>query len=88
MAVVGGLRHLSGGVIGGITLTWLPELLRLNIRGFENYYLIFNAAIVILIVVFLPNGLGNSLFNGLARLWKEEPPALTLKPVRKQGKRA
>ncbi|MBP7495297.1 MAG: branched-chain amino acid ABC transporter permease [Spirochaetales bacterium] len=88
MAVVGGLRHLSGGVIGGIALTWLPELLRLNIRGFENYYLIFNAAIVILIVVFLPNGLGDSLFKGLARLWKEEPPALTLKPVRKQDKRA
>ena len=86
MAVVGGLRHLSGGVIGGVALTWLPELLRLNIRGFENYYLIFNALIVVLIVVFLPNGLGNSLFKMLARLWKEEPKALTL-PNREPDKR-
>jgi branched-chain amino acid transport system permease protein len=86
MAVVGGLRHLSGGVIGGIALTWLPELLRLNIRGFENYYLIFNATIVILIVVFLPNGLGNSLFKFLARLWKEDPRALTLHSALKKRK--
>ena len=83
MAVVGGLRQLSGGVIGGIALTWLPELLRLNIRGFENYYLMINALIVILIVVFLPNGLGDSLFKGLSRLWREEPRALTLHFVKK-----
>lgn len=81
MAVVGGLRHLSGGVIGGIALTWLPELLRLNIRGFENYYLIINALIVVLIVVFLPNGLGSWLFKQLSRLFKEEPKALTLPVV-------
>ena len=61
MAVVGGLRSLWGGLIGGITLTFLPELFRLNIRGFENYYLIFSSTIVVLIVVFLPNGLGNKL---------------------------
>ncbi len=87
MAVVGGLRHLSGGVIGGVTLTWLPELLRLNIRGFENYYLIINAAIVILIVVFLPSGLGEGLFRFLDRLWKEDPGKLTLRSEKK-GKRS
>jgi len=79
MAVVGGLRHLSGGVVGGVILTWLPELLRLNIRGFENYYLIFNAAIVLFIIVFLPKGLGESLFRGLAKLWGEKESAMTLK---------
>jgi branched-chain amino acid transport system permease protein len=83
MVVVGGLRQLSGGVIGGITLTWLPELLRLNIRGFENYYLMINALIVVLIIVFLPNGLGDSLFRGLSRLWREEPRALTLHLAKK-----
>lgn len=86
MAVVGGLRHLSGGVVGGLILTWLPELLRLNIRGFENYYLIINSIIVILIVVFLPNGLGDGFFRFLARLWKDEPKALTLSSkLRKKG---
>jgi hypothetical protein len=79
MAVLGGMRHLSGGVIGGFILTWMPELLRLRISGFENYYLIINCVIVLLIVVFLPNGLGESLFKGLARLWGDRPGAMTLK---------
>lgn len=78
MAVVGGLRHLSGGVVGGFALTWLPELLRLNISGFENYYLIVNSVIVLLVIVFLPNGLGASLFKGLSRLWGEKQGAVTL----------
>jgi len=79
MAVVGGLRHMSGGVVGGVLLTWLPELLRLNIRGFENYYLIVNSSIVLLIIIFLPKGLGASLFKGLERLWGEKPRAMTLR---------
>lgn len=86
MAVVGGLRHLSGGVVGGILLTWLPELLRLNIRGFENYYLIINASIVVLIIIFLPKGLGASLFKGLSRLWGEKPRAITLRNQKVKGK--
>jgi branched-chain amino acid transport system permease protein len=86
MAVVGGLRHLSGGVIGGITLTFLPELLRINIRGFENYYLIVNSTIVLVIIVFLPNGLGASLFKGLSRLWGEKPGAMTLRNSKRKGR--
>ncbi len=62
---------MSGGVVGGVLLTWLPELLRLNIRGFENYYLIVNSSTFLLIIIFLPKGLGASLFNGLSRLWGE-----------------
>ena len=68
MAVVGGLHHLAGGVIGGIALTWLPELLRLDIAGFENYYLLFTSLIVILFVVLLPKGLGGLFSEQLARL--------------------
>ena len=79
MAVVGGLRHMSGGVVGGVLLTWLPELLRLNIRGFENYYLIVNSSIVLLIIIFLPKGIGASLFAGLSKLWGEKPRAITLR---------
>lgn len=70
MAVVGGLHHLAGGVIGGLALTWLPELLRLDIPGFENYYLLFTSLIVILFVVLLPKGLGG-LFSELVEKLKE-----------------
>jgi branched-chain amino acid transport system permease protein len=78
MAVVGGLRQLSGGVVGGFALTWLPELLRLKISGFENYYLLVNSVIVLLVLVFLPSGLGASLSKGLSRLWGEKQGAVTL----------
>jgi branched-chain amino acid transport system permease protein len=86
MAVVGGLRQLSGGIVGGLVLTWLPELLRLNISGFENYYLLVNSVIVMLVIVFLPSGLGASLFKGLSRLWREKQGAVTLRNSRsKEG---
>lgn len=61
MAVVGGLRNILGGTIGGVTLTFLPEFLRF--RGWENYYLIVTSLIVVLVVVFMPNGLGNIIFK-------------------------
>jgi len=85
MAVVGGLRHLSGGVVGGFLLTWLPELLRLNISGFENYYLIINCVIVLLVIVFLPYGLGAALFKALSRLWGEKQSALTLRNLKNKS---
>jgi len=58
MAVIGGLRSILGGLIGGMVLTILPELLRLGkYRGWENYYLIVTSLIVIAIVVRMPKGL-------------------------------
>jgi branched-chain amino acid transport system permease protein len=78
MAIVGGLRQLTGGVIGGLIMTFLPELLRLNVAGFENYYLILNSLIIIIILIFLPLGLGSVIFPFLNRLWKDKPQALTL----------
>lgn len=86
MAVVGGLRHLSGGVVGGVGLTFLPEMLRLDARGWENYYLIVTMLIVILIVVFLPNGIGASLFKGLNKLWKEEHFSQTLSNIKRRAR--
>jgi len=78
MAVVGGLRELGGGVVGGFVLTWLPELLKLKIQGFENYYLMVDSVIVLLVVVLLPSGLGAILFKGLSWLWGEKQGAVTL----------
>jgi len=79
MAVVGGLRHLWGGVIGGIGLTLLPETLRLPYAGWENYYLLLASTITILFVVFLPRGLGDLASKALDRLWKVEGATKTLK---------
>jgi len=59
MSVVGGLRHMAGGVIGGIGLTILPEFLRFG--GWENYYLIVTSIIVIIMILFMPKGLGPAL---------------------------
>ena len=73
MAVIGGLGHLAGGVIGGLLLTWLPEFLRLDIKGFENYYLIITSLIIILFVVLLPNGLGGLGKKFFSKLKKQLP---------------
>lgn len=72
MAVVGGLRHLWGGVIGGLGLTILPEMLRLPYEGWENYYLLMTAAIVMLFIVFLPRGIGDLASRVLTWLWKSD----------------
>lgn len=77
MAVVGGLRHMSGGVVGGIGLTLLPEFLRFG--GWENYYLMVTALIVILIIIFIPIGLGpiiENLFRRVFRLKKSNTKTL------------
>lgn len=68
MAVVGGLRHMSGGVVGGIGLTLLPEFLRFG--GWENYYLMVTSLIVIVIIIFVPMGLGPILENLFRKVFK------------------
>ena len=78
MAIFGGLRQLTGGIIGGVILTFLPELMRITRYGFENFYLIFNSLIIIVVVIFLPLGVGDILSRGLRRLWKDKTEALTL----------
>ncbi|WP_292598076.1 branched-chain amino acid ABC transporter permease [Mesotoga sp. UBA6090] len=68
MAVVGGLRHMSGGVVGGIGLTLLPEFLRFG--GWENYYLMVTSLIVIVIIIFVPMGLGPILETLLRKVFR------------------
>jgi len=66
MAVVGGLRNILGGVVGGVILTFLPEALRFgHIRGWENYYLVFTSLIVLVMVILAPNGIAG-LFTKLS----------------------
>ncbi|MFH1089989.1 MAG: branched-chain amino acid ABC transporter permease, partial [Pseudomonadota bacterium] len=51
--VVGGTGTLAGPVIGAFILTDVPELLRF----FEEYRLFFYSVVLILTVIFFPQGL-------------------------------
>lgn len=53
MAILGGVEGLFGPVIGAVLLTLLPELL----RGLQEYRLIVNGLILVLVVLFLPGGI-------------------------------
>jgi branched-chain amino acid transport system permease protein len=53
MAILGGIGGLSGPVLGACILTLLPEVL----RGLADYRLMVNGVILVLIVLFLPQGI-------------------------------
>ncbi len=53
MAILGGIGHLTGPVIGAVILTLLPEML----RSLKDFRLVFNGFILVLIVLFLPKGI-------------------------------
>jgi branched-chain amino acid transport system permease protein len=53
MAVLGGIGGLTGPVLGATIITLLPELL----RSFRDFRTMLNGAILVLIVLFLPNGI-------------------------------
>jgi branched-chain amino acid transport system permease protein len=74
-AVVGGSINFIGPILGAVLLTLLPELLRadfLRALNFEPGWqtLLLNGLILLLIILFLPNGL-ISLFT---REWRRPPP--------------
>lgn len=75
-AVVGGSTSFVGPVLGAILLTALPEILRSNLlRGVVNLQagwqtLLLNGVILLLVILFLPNGL-ISLFT---RRWRRPTP--------------
>jgi branched-chain amino acid transport system permease protein len=53
MAILGGVEGLMGPVIGAVALTLLPEVL----RGLQEYRLIVNGLILVLVVLYLPGGI-------------------------------
>ncbi len=53
MAVLGGIRGLPGPLLGGAIITLLPEVL----RDLQEYRMAANGLILILVVLFLPQGL-------------------------------
>lgn len=52
MAILGGINGLLGPVLGALILTLLPELL----RSLNDFRLVFNGLVLVLIVLFLPQG--------------------------------
>lgn len=53
MAILGGIGGLTGPVLGALIITVLPEAL----RGLADFRLVANGVILVLIVLFLPQGI-------------------------------
>jgi len=53
MAILGGIGGLAGPLLGSAIITMLPEVL----RGFGDFRLVANGVILVLIVLFLPQGI-------------------------------
>ncbi len=66
MVLVGGTGSLIGSVIGGVTLTILPEYFR-RYPGMEE---LFFGAIIIFVLLFLPKGLA-SVLAGISAAFRE-----------------
>ncbi len=62
MVVLGGMANVWGAVAGAVFLTVLPEFL----RAFENIETIIYGAILIVCMIFLPDGLA----GGASKLWR------------------
>ena len=59
MAVLGGNGSAIGAIIGSVLMTLLPEVLRF----LKNYYMMFYAAGIVLIMIFMPGGIMGLLKN-------------------------
>lgn len=71
MILIGGVGSIPGSVIGAIVVTFIPEIL----RDFKMYQMVIYGAILVLILIFLPDGLSQIFRNipsklGLNKLLK------------------
>ncbi|CAA9571436.1 MAG: Branched-chain amino acid transport system permease protein LivM [uncultured Thermomicrobiales bacterium] len=87
-AIVGGVVSFLGPILGAVLLTILPELLRYVGLPPGWPRLLLNGTILLLVILFLPNGL-ISLVTGRRRreapLSSSDPPDVTLEPERRVG---
>ncbi len=68
IVVLGGTGRIWGAVVGAFVLTLLPEYLRV----FQEYNLIIYALILVLVMIFMPQGLVPGLTGLLGRLRSRE----------------
>ena len=78
MAILGGISTLAGAALGGMMLTVLPELL----RGAAEYKDFLTGLLLLLLLMFLPNGAIGLLAQKFGRMAKRERQApRSLSPV-------
>lgn len=83
VAVMGGIGTVVGPVVGAVILTYISEYTRVYLGKFGGLDMIFYGLVVIVIVLFLPNGLvslkdkfkniklSKKKFNGINKIGKE-----------------
>jgi branched-chain amino acid transport system permease protein len=70
MVVLGGMGNIWGAALGALVLGVLPELL----RGFESYRMLLFGLLMILMMIFRPQGiLGSALIRRELHQGKKEP---------------
>ena len=57
MIVIGGIGSIPGVIIGAIILALLPEVLREFLSGFQTYRMLFFGLVLILMMIFRPQGI-------------------------------
>jgi ABC-type branched-subunit amino acid transport system ATPase component/ABC-type branched-subunit amino acid transport system permease subunit len=77
MAILGGIGSLTGSAIGGLMLTFLPELL----RGAADYKDFLTGLLLLILLVFLPRGIVGLYRQYLASLWVMATVPITAPPV-------
>ena len=81
IAVVGGRRRVAGAIGGAVLVTLLPEWF----RALRDYYLLAYGAILLAVIVLLPEGITEAAETLLARLLRPAPaplpPALPVPPI-------
>lgn len=61
MVVIGGIGSIAGSILGSLTVYVLPEIL----RPLQQFYYVIWGVVVIIVMLFLP--------NGLATMWSASP---------------
>ena len=84
MVVLGGMASTYGAIIGAIILTFLPELLVV----FEDYEVMIFGAILMLMMIFLPQGLFVGLQHLLRRLTRDRRTAIDAAEAGESGRGA
>lgn len=68
MLITGGADSIIGALVGTILLTWLPEWL----RSFKEFYLAIYGGLIIVFLIFLPNGIWGVVSGLYAKLIKKK----------------